>query len=81
MKSKHFLSRTAKEIKDMPYTVISEQLPYGQGKSDDSMEVIVKRGYATVYPIEIKHNNVKRYRQCTPFFIPLAQVLRLAIVK
>lgn len=81
MKPKHFLSRTAKEIKDMPYTVISQQLPYGQGKSDDSMAVIVKQGYATVYPLDGLYNNVKRYRQCTPFFIPLAQVLRLAIVK
>lgn len=81
MKSKHFLSRTAKEIKDMPYTVISEQLPYGQGKSDDSMEIIVKRGFATVYPVNSKYKNRNRYRQCTPFFIPLAQVLRLAIVK
>ena len=65
----------------MPYTVISQQLPYGQGKSGDSMAVIVTQGYATVYPLVGLYNNVKRYRQCTPFFIPLAQVLRLAIVK
>lgn len=81
MKPKHFLSLTAKEIRNLPYTVISEQLPYGQGKSDDSMETIVKQGYATVYPLDGLYNNVKRYRQCTPFFIPLAQVLRLAIAK
>ncbi len=81
MKPKHFLSLTAKEIRNLPYTVISEQLPYGQGKSDDSMETIVKRGYAIVYPVDSKFNGKVRYRQCTPFFIPLAQVLRLAIAK
>lgn len=70
----------AKDIKNLPFVLHYQgSVNNWEGKTSDSMEEIIKKGYCEVYPAYScsKSHSQTQYKKCNVTYVPLHRIYSL----